>query len=189
MKMLIAASSKHGSTREIAASIAGTIRDAGVEVELADPQQVESVAPYDAVIIGSAVYMGRWMGPARELVNGSADALRTRPVWLFSSGPMGRDIVDPADAAEGMKLLELIGGRGHRVFAGKADKHELGFAERAVLRMVKNPYGDHRDWTEIEAWATSIARDLTSVGVGARLGASPHRVLIVEDGLERPPSA
>jgi menaquinone-dependent protoporphyrinogen oxidase len=167
MKLLIAVSSKHGSTKEIAGSIAETVREAGVEVDVVDAERVESVALYDAVIVGSAVHMGRWMGPARALVNRTADALRMRPVWLFSSGPLG-DIVDPADAAEGMKLLGLVGGRDHRLFAGKADKHELGFGERAILRMVKNPYGDHRDWTEIREWARSIARELMTVRAGAR---------------------
>ncbi len=168
MKVLIAVSSKHGSTREIAGAIGETIREAGIAVELADAQLVESVAPYDAIIVGSALYMGRWMGAARDLVNRSADALRTRPVWLFSSGPMGRDIDDPADAAEGNKLLELVGGREHRVFAGKADKDEFGFGERTILRMVKNPYGDYRDWPAIREWATSIARDLATAAVVAR---------------------
>ena len=168
MKLLIAVSSKHGSTKEIAESIAETVREAGVEVDVVDAERVESVAPYDAVVVGSAVHMGRWMGPARTLVNRTADALRLRPVWLFSSGPLGRDIVDPADAAEGMKLLGLVGGREHRLFAGKAEKHELGFGERAILRMVKNPYGDHRDWAEIGEWAISIARELTTVPAGAR---------------------
>ena len=168
MKMLVAVSSKHGSTREIAEAIGTTIREAGIEVEVVDAGQVESVDPYDVVIVGSALHMGRWMGPARDLVNRSTDALRTKPVWLFSSGPLGHDIVDPADAAEGMKLLGLVGARDHRVFPGKADKHELGFFERAAVSMVKNPWGDHRDWPAIEEWATSIAGELTTVPAGAR---------------------
>lgn len=168
MKVLIAVSSKHGSTREIAASIGETVRESGIEVDVVDAQNVESVAAYDAVIVGSAIHMGRWMGPARELVNRSVDALRARPVWLFSSGPLGRDIVDPADAAQGIKLLELVEGRGHRVFAGKADRADLGFIERRILSMVKNPYGDHRDWPVIQEWAASIARELTTVPAGAR---------------------
>ncbi len=167
MKLLIAVSSKHGSTREIAGSIAATIRDCGIEVEVADAGAVESVEPYDAVVIGSALYMGRWMGPARTLVERSADALRTRPVWLFSSGPMGRDIVDPADSAEGLRLLELVGARDHRLFAGKADRDEFGLVERAVVRMVKSPYGDYRDWKAIREWATAIANELTAAPVGA----------------------
>ena len=168
MKMLIAVSSKHGSTREIAASIGETVREAGIEVDVVEAQDVESVSPYDAVIVGSAVQLGRWMGPARDLVTSSADALRTRPVWLFSSGPLGRDIVDPADAAQGLKLLGLVGARDHRVFAGKADRGELGFIERRILSMVKNPYGDHRDWDDIHAWAAAIAGELTAVPAEAR---------------------
>lgn len=159
MKVLIAVSSKHGSTAEIAESIGATIRDAGIEVDVVDAEHVEAVLPYDAVVVGSALYMGRWMGPARSLINRSAEVLRTRPVWLFSSGPLG-DIVDPADAAEGMKLLELVGARDHRVFPGRADKDESGFFERRILSMVKAPYGDHRDWTAIYAWAASIAQEL-----------------------------
>ncbi len=170
MKMLIAVSSKHGSTKEIAEAIGTTVREAGIEVDVVDAQQVESVEPYDAVIVGSAVHLGRWMGPARDLVNGSADALRTRPVWLFSSGPLRLDIVDPADAAEGAKLHELVGARGHQVFPGKADKHELGFFERAAVSMVKNGWGDHRDWPAIQEWAASIARELTAVPAGAGRG-------------------
>jgi menaquinone-dependent protoporphyrinogen oxidase len=167
MKMLIAVSSKHGSTREIAESIAGTVREAGIEVEVVDAQQVGSVEPYDAVIVGSAVHWGRWMGPARDLVTRSADALRTRPVWLFSSGPLGRDIVDPADAAEGNRLLELVRAREHRVFPGKADRHELGFVERRIVSMVKSPWGDHRDWPATREWADAIAHELDPVPVGA----------------------
>ena len=121
MKMLVAVSSKHGSTREIAGLIAATIRDAGIEVEVAEAQDVGSVTPYDAVIIGSALDMGRWMGPARELVNRSAEALRTRPVWLFTSGPMGRDIVYLGRRGRQDQPLELVGARDHRVFAGKAE--------------------------------------------------------------------
>ena len=168
MKLLIAVSSKHGSTREIAGSIGQTVREAGIEVDVVDAQDVESVAPYDAVIVGSAVHWGHWMGPARDLVNASADALRTRPVRLFSSGPLGRGIVDPADAAEGMKLLELVGAREHRVFPGKADKRELAFVERRIVSMVKSPWGDHRDWLAIREWAVSIARELTALPAGAR---------------------
>jgi menaquinone-dependent protoporphyrinogen oxidase len=166
MKVLIAVSSRHGSTREIGTSIGEAMREAGVEVDVIDAQDVESVARYDAVIVGSAVHMGRWMGPARDLVRGSAEALRTRPVWLFSSGPLGRGIVDPADAAEGMRLLELVGAREHRVFPGKADKRELGFVERRIVSMVKAPWGDHRDWPAIHEWAASIATDLTALPAG-----------------------
>ena len=168
MKLLIAVSSKHGSTRQIARSIGQTVREAGIEVDVADAQDVASIAQYDAVIVGSALHWGRWMRPARDLVTGSADSLRTLPVWLFSSGPLGQGIIDPADASEGLKLLGLVGAREHRVFPGKAIKQELGFVERRIVSMVKSPWGDHRDWPAIREWAGSIARELAAVPVAAR---------------------
>jgi menaquinone-dependent protoporphyrinogen oxidase len=89
-------------------------------------------------------------------------------VWLFSSGPLGRGVVDPADAAEGTKLRDLVGAREHRVFPGKADKRELGFVERRIVSMVRSPWGDHRDWPAIAEWAASIAMELTTVSAAAR---------------------
>lgn len=160
MNALVAVASKHGSTREIGAWIADVLRARGIAVELVDADRVAGVAPYGAVVVGSGVYMGRWLGPARDLVTRDAEALRARPAWLFSSGPLGVGIDDDADATEGLRLLELVGGRGHRVFAGRAVREEMGFGERAILRMVKQPYGDHRDRAAVEAWAASIAEAL-----------------------------
>jgi len=48
------------------------------------------------VVLGSAVYLGQWMKPARELAERSAGAIASRPVWLFSSGPIGEP-AKPAD--------------------------------------------------------------------------------------------
>lgn len=166
MRVLIAVASKHGSTREMAGWIAAPLQEAGVQVDVVDADKAGSVDPYDAVIVGSAVYLGRWMGEGRDFVHRSADALRARPVWLFSSGPLG-DIVDPADAAEGLKLQTLVGGREHRVFPGKADEAEFGFMERAVVKMVKSPWGDHRDRAAVLDWAQSIAGELTAAPAGA----------------------
>jgi menaquinone-dependent protoporphyrinogen oxidase len=82
------------------------------------------------------------------------------PVWLFSSGPIGdppKPVEDPVDA---QPLVELVGARGHRVFAGDLDRSRLGFAERAIVAAVRAPDGDFRPWPEIEAWAREIAAAL-----------------------------
>ena len=162
MKMLIAVSSKHGSTAEIAASIGETIRETGIEVDVVDAKDVESVAPYNAVIVGSAVHLGRWMGPARDLVNGSADALRTRPVWLFSSGPLGEPATPAEEPADAVAIMEATRARDHRVFPGSLWKDELGIAERAMVAAVRAPEGDFRPWAEIDEWAGQIADELTA---------------------------
>ena len=90
MKVLVTAASKHGATAEIADAIAGKFRESAIDVEIHAPDAVDDVVPYDAVVIGSAVYAGHWLEPARRFVDRHATALASRPTWLFSSGPIGR---------------------------------------------------------------------------------------------------
>ena len=89
MRILVAVASRHGSTREIGDAVAEVLRDSGFGVDVADPDDVESIDPYQAVMLGSSVYVGRWAASARALVDRCASGLTRRPVWLFSSGPVG----------------------------------------------------------------------------------------------------
>jgi menaquinone-dependent protoporphyrinogen oxidase len=112
---------------------------------------------YDAVIAGSAVYMGKWLPEAIEFVTKNERTLREKPVWLFSSGPLGWDDPVPADGPAGVAdLVVRTGARGHQVFVGRLEKHDLGFLERLAARAVRAPEGDFRDWTAIRAWAQGI---------------------------------
>ena len=109
---------------------------------------------YDAVIIGSAVYMGHWLDPAKELVNRFRAALADRPVWLFSSGRVGKPSSklaqsmdqDPVDLPG---MVEATGARDHRRFAGKLDRKHLSLPQRAALLVFRDLEGDFRDWADI----------------------------------------
>jgi menaquinone-dependent protoporphyrinogen oxidase len=164
MKVLVSVASKHGSTEGIGHEIAARLRAANIDVDVVPAGTTPSIAKYDACVIGGAIYMGRWMSQARDLLKNNVELLKARPVWLFSSGPIGEKR-DPADSAEGDRLLAQIGGREHRLFAGSIKKEELGLGERMAIRMVKAPYGDYRPWAEIGEWADSIAKELTAVPV------------------------
>jgi menaquinone-dependent protoporphyrinogen oxidase len=157
MRVLVTAASKYGATAEIAAAIAEELDKHGLEATVLPPEQVRGVNGYNAVVVGSAVYAGHWLKPARELVERHADALAGRPVWLFSSGPVGdppKPQEDPVDVAD---LLAATGAREHRVFAGKLVRKQLSFPERAIVSALRVPEGDFRDWTEIHQWAAGIA--------------------------------
>jgi menaquinone-dependent protoporphyrinogen oxidase len=167
MKILITVASKHGSTGGIGEIIAGVLRDAGSEVTATTPEQVTDVGPYDAVVVGSGVYAGRWLAPARRFVERFAGELGRRPVWLFSSGPIGDPPVPEGDAPETVTLAERVGARGHRSFAGRLDRGQLGFVERTITKAIKAPEGDFRDWEEIRSWADTIAATLTAERVPA----------------------
>ena len=164
MKTLVAVASKHGSTMEIGERIASILREAQLSVDVRPIDLVFSIAAYDSAVIGSGVYMGRWLGDARDFVDEHVSELSRMPVWMFSSGPI-TDKVDPGDAADGLRLLEAAHGREHKLFAGKLEKDGLGLVERTVVRMVHPVYGDFRPWPEIEAWAKTIAEELSAVPV------------------------
>ena len=96
MKVLVCAASKYGATSEIAQAVADVLAGRGCAVTVLPPEKAGAVEEYDAVVLGSAVYMGQWMKAARELAERSADAMAARPVWLFSSGPVGEPPSPPA---------------------------------------------------------------------------------------------
>ena len=158
MNVLVLAATRHGSTKEIAEAIGRTLREEGLSVQVDIPGAVADVAQFEAAVIGSAVYIGHWLEPARTFVHENGPALRSRPTWLFSSGPIGDPPRPNADEAVRVDdLVEASGAREHRLFAGRIDKHQLGFAERAVLHAVGGKDGDYRDWDAITAWAREIA--------------------------------
>lgn len=160
MHVLVTAASRHGATAELAAVIAEQLAALGVSSDLQAPEDVAEVTGYDAVVLGSAVYAGRWLGSAKELVRRCGDQLSERPVWLFSSGPVGappKPDEDPVDAAA---MVVATGAREHRVFAGRLDRQRLGVAERLVVGMVRAPDGDFRDRDAVRQWAARIVDEL-----------------------------
>ena len=157
--VLVTAASRHAATREIAEAIAAGLERRGVQAEVLDIAGVGEVGEYRAVVLGSAVYLGRWLRPATGFAAGNAAELRTMPVWLFSSGPLGPrehpiPSTPPADVEE---MMALTGARAHRLFHGRLNRDALGRAERIAVRAVHAPLGDGRDWHEIDDFAADIA--------------------------------
>ena len=168
MRILVVTASRHGSTSGIGEAIATELRGTGVVVVGRRAEEVATLEDADAVIIGSGVYAGRWLEPAKAFIDRFQAELRQRPVWLFSSGPLGdaqtKDDI-PLDAAP---MIEKSGACGYRVFAGRLAREDLGLAERAIVKVVHAPYGDYRNWTEISAWAQEIAGALAPTAAAGR---------------------
>jgi menaquinone-dependent protoporphyrinogen oxidase len=160
MKILVTTASKHGATAEIGDAIAGKLREHDLEVEVHEPGDVTSLDEYDAVILGSAIYAGRWMDTARRFSERHHQALRQLPVWLFSSGPIGDPPQPEEEPADGRRLLGELEAREHRVFAGRVNNADLGWVERTITKMVKAADGDFRDFDAIRTWAAEIADEM-----------------------------
>lgn len=170
MHVLVAVASKHGATQEIADAIGAGLHTRGIEATVAPIADVESLAGVDAVVLGSAVYAGRWMGEARHAVKKLSDELRERPVWLFSSGPTGDDDTEQTkDAFDGTDLVEKTGARGHTIFSGALDEAKLGFLERKMIHAVHAPTGDFRDWDAVDAFTVDVAQQLVDLETSLEL--------------------
>ena len=105
------------------------------------------------------------MKEAVEFVHRHAEPLAERPVWLFSSGPLGEEVEDDEEQPRQLQELRgLIGPIDHRIFFGALDRSKLGFGERMMVKAVKAPDGDFRDWATIRAWADGIAAELRAIG-------------------------
>jgi menaquinone-dependent protoporphyrinogen oxidase len=166
MNVLVAYASKRGSTAEIAETVAATLRREGLGVCLEPVEDVRSLERFDAVVLGSAVYMKRWRGDARHFLKKHRKALRQMPFWVFSSGPVGDPANDDPEWMEPPKLAEKVGdlgGRDHVVFGGRVPTEPKGFMEKAMVEGVLREYRDRRDWDEIRTWAKQIASQLAPV--------------------------
>ena len=176
MSVLVAYASRHGATRGIAERIADRLRADGVEAEARPVSAVRDVGAYDAVVVGGAAYMFHWLKEATGFVRRNGAVLAARPVWLFSSGPLGTDTVDAqghdvlltSEPKEFAQLRSVLHPRDVRVFFGALDPEAptVGLAERFVRHMpaARNamPAGDFRDWPAIDAWADGIAAELAT---------------------------
>ena len=165
-KVLVAYATKYGATKEIAERMGEVLGQAGVQADVQPAERVKDLDPYKAVVLGSAVYAGSWRKEAVAFLEAHEKALAQRPAWIFSSGPTGN--ADPVAIMKGWRFPEAqrpiadrIKPREIVMFHGVLDIKRMSFAERTIIKGMKAPTGDFRDWTAITAWAQGIAAALT----------------------------
>lgn len=176
MRILVTYASRHGATKGIGERIGERLAGQGFEVEVKPVSEAGDVPGYyDAFVIGSAVYMSHWLKEITQWVRKHSNILLGRPVWLFSSGPLGTDAVDAegkdvrssAEPKEFAEFKSSIRPRQMRVFFGAYDPEAkpVGLAEKlmSVMPAAREalPAGDFRDWAEIDGWAATIGTELS----------------------------
>lgn len=164
-RVLVAYATKHRSTAEIAAAIADELRTRGHEADCLDAHDAHARG-YDAVVLGSAVYMGRWRREARRFLSKEGDSLALMPFWVFSTGPVGEPSGDAEKDAAWLEpeaviaQAEALNVREHVVFGGRMPQDPHGFIESAMARNTPEEFQDLRDWDQIRDWAGRIAAQL-----------------------------
>lgn len=166
-KVLVAFASKHGATRDMAQVIGEQLQEAGHEVKICPVTAVEDLYSFDAVIVGSAIYVGNWRKSAVKFLEDNVAVLAKRHVWLFASGPTGdepdEDFRKYPPALD--HTIELIQPQDVVIFGGRLEPDELNPLERFMIRRVDAPTGDFRNWESIHEWADSIDKTLKSIPV------------------------
>ncbi len=164
MKVLVAYATKRGSTREVAEAVAATLSEHGLSVDVEPAAAVRSLDPYEAVVLGGALYTGRWHGDARRFLDEHEHALAVRTVAVFGMGPQTLDEHDVAQSRaqldKALAKVPDVTPSSVAIFGGVVDPAKLHFP---FSRM---PASDARDWDAIEAWATEIADTFASVPDG-----------------------
>ena len=154
--VLVAFATLHGSTGEVAAAIAETLREQGVATELRPAGTVEDVGSYSAVVLGAPLYVGRWHRDVRRLLQRNRAVLASLPVAVFALGP--RSLAPEEVAASKTQLDHALAGVPEvtpvsiAVFGGAIDPARLRFPFNRM------PASDARDWDAIDAWARDLAR-------------------------------
>lgn len=158
MTVLVAYDSKHGSTAQVAQTVADTLRGVGVEVHVDQVDNVHDLDRVDAVVLGAPVYMGRWTKGARALLEHHRDALAARPLVVFATGPLHDD---PDEFAQARTSVENALRRVHgvepcevQVFGGSLEPDDHRFPFNRMER------ADARDWDAIRAWARALPERL-----------------------------
>lgn len=168
VQVLVAYATKYGATAEIAERIGQVLRQAGFHTDVLPVDQVGDLAAYQAVVLGSAVYVGQWRKEAANFLEVNEKMLAERSVWLFSSGPTGKG--DPVQLVKGWRfpgslqpIADRIRPRDIALFHGMLDMNKLSLAEKLMVKGIKAPVGDFRDWDAITSWASGIAAALKEV--------------------------
>lgn len=160
-RILVTFATRMGSTGEIAAAIGDELRAADFAVDVVSCEENPAAAAYDAVVIGSAVYVGRWDKRATAYLAEHRAVLAELPVWTFQSGPCGdgAEHEEIAVSRRVRRLLTSIDAHPPVTFGGRLDaEHATGRLSRWMSTGILA--GDFRDFEAVRHWASQIAAEL-----------------------------
>ena len=160
-QVLLAYATSYGSTKEVAESMAETLRSTGFSVDVQPARQVSSLANYSAVILGAPLYMFHWHADARKFLSRHRQTLTSLPVSIFALGPFHNQEKELQSAREQLEkeLLNFpwLKPASVEVFVGKFDPTSLRFPYSLIGPLKKMPASDERDWQAIQSWVKEVA--------------------------------
>lgn len=162
--VLVAYATRYGSTQEIAETVAATLREGGLTVDLRPARNVQTLAGYQAVVLGAPLYMFHWHKDARHFLERYQDILKQLPVAVFALGPFHNEEKEFQEVRkeldQELAKFPWLTPAAKAVFGGKFDPEKLTFPHNLIPAMKQMPASDIRDWTTIRAWANDLVAQL-----------------------------
>jgi len=168
MTLLVTYASRSGSTAEIAEAIGETLTKRGLSVDVQPMTQVTDVAPYQAVVAGSAVRQQEWLPEAMQFLEAHQHELAHKPVAIFEVC-MALATKNPTRYQSGLRAAsswmaparQIVNPISEGYFAGvlelkKIKELRFRIALSLMVRIGLFPEGDHRDWDAIHNWAETL---------------------------------
>ncbi|MBP1705687.1 MAG: flavodoxin/nitric oxide synthase [Chloroflexi bacterium] len=176
-EILVAYSTRHESSREIASAIVDILRAARLTVQFEPVEAVGDLRSYGAAVLGCTIYDGTWFPGAEEFLEAHARELSGMAVWLFASGWTEVPPAGPGAEVPGplVHAVERISPRDVALFAGSHQPLHVGAGIRVMSHLPPIRFSDHRDWNAIERWGRSI-RDEVQQTLAAGHEAVPVRI-------------
>ena len=164
-RFLVTYASRAGSTAGVAEMIGRTLAEDGAQVDVLPMEAVTDVAPYRAVVAGSAIQNRQWLPEALQFVQKHQAALAQRPFAAFlvcmTLAMPGAEKYRQGVAEWLGPVRSMVRPASEGLFAGALDLKKVpSLSDRIKFRlsiaMGVWKEGDHRDWGEIEGWARKV---------------------------------
>ncbi|HEY60080.1 MAG TPA: hypothetical protein G4N92_05285 [Anaerolineae bacterium] len=130
---------------------------ASVDVKLA--KEVVGISSYDAIVLGSAIYMSNIISDAAKFLEKFQADLKDKPTAYFivcltmkEDTNVNRETV----SSWLQPARDLVQPVGEGLFAGVLDFNKLSPLYHLIMKGMKETEGDYRDWGAIRAWTSEI---------------------------------
>lgn len=159
-KVLVAYATMAGSTEGVAKRIGDVLHARNIPVDVLEVTQVRDLSDYQTIILGSGIRGGTFFTDANAFIELNKSILEQKDTYVFLLCLTMREDT-PANrlTVEGYldPIRAQIKPKSEGLFAGAYDSSKHNFMEKLVMRAMKAPEGDFRQWDQITSWAESLA--------------------------------